>query len=131
MPQNFEVDTSDYMGFKYEEYLNELMAIAMSEPKKYYKMRSETLKELKQGIITQVYNTYYKLLTTGKVGPVDTLEGLEPCYPQQKASQFSLAASKTINEILNSALDIILPANHLDVAKMKLTQKGEAGRIEG
>ena len=130
MPQNFEVDTSDYMGFRYEEYLNELMAIAMSEPKKYYKMRSETLKELKQGIITQVYNTYYKLLTTGKVGTVDTLEGLEPCYPQQKASQFSLAASKTINEILNSALDIILPANHLDVAKMKLTQKGEAGRIE-
>jgi len=65
------------------------------------------------------------------VSTVDTLEGLKPFYPQQKASQFSLAASKTINEILNSALDIILPANHLDVAKMKLTQKGEAGRIEG
>ena len=131
MPQNFEVDTSDYMGFKYEEYLNELMAIAMSEPKKYYKMRAETLRALKQGIITQIYTTYYNLLTTGKVGLLAPLEGLEPCYPQQKASQFSLAASKTINEILNSALDIILPANHLDVAKMKLTQKGEAGRIEG
>ena len=65
------------------------------------------------------------------MGTTDTLEGLTPCYPQQKASQFSLAASKTINEILNSALDIILPANHLDVAKMKLTQKGDAARIEG
>jgi hypothetical protein len=131
MAQNFQVDTSDYMGFKYEEYLNELMAIAMSEPKKYYKMRADTLKALKQGIITQVYTTYYNLLTTGVVGSDETLEGLKPCYPQQRASQFSLSASKTINEILNSALDIILPANHLDVAKMKLTQKGEAGRIEG
>ena len=56
--QNFKVDTSDYMGFKYEEYLNELMAIAMSDPKKYYKMRVDTLKALKQGIITQVYTTY-------------------------------------------------------------------------
>jgi hypothetical protein len=131
MAQNFEVDTSDYMGFKYEEYLNELMSIAMSKPATYYEIRSKTLKALKQGIITQIYTTYYTLLTKGTIEGVNTLNELKPCYPQQKASQFSLAASKTINEILNSALDIILPANHLDVAKMKLTQKGDASRIEG
>jgi hypothetical protein len=130
MAQNFEVDTSDYMGFKYEEYLNELMSIAVSTPSKYYEMRSNTLKALKQGIISQIYDTYYKLLTTGKVNGLTPLgPRLVPCYPQQKASQFSLAASKTINEILNSALDIILPANHLDVAKLKLTEKGEASKI--
>ena len=55
MAQNFQVDTSDYMGFKYEEYLNELMSIAVSKPSEYYKMRSDTLKLLKQGIITQIY----------------------------------------------------------------------------
>ena len=131
MAQNFEVDTSDYMGFKYEEYLNELMSIAMSKPAEYYNIRKATLKELKQGIITQIYTTYYTLLTKGTINSTNTLGGLVPCYPQQKASQFSLAASKTINEILNSALDIILPANHLDVAKMKLTQKGDASKIEG
>ena len=42
MAQNFEVDTSDYMGFKYEEYLNELMSIAMSKPSEYYKIRTKT-----------------------------------------------------------------------------------------
>jgi hypothetical protein len=55
---------------------------------------------------------------------------LTPNYPQQKASQFALAASKTINEILNSALDIILPANHLDVAKLKLTERGNVTKFE-
>ena len=130
MAQNFQVDTSDYMGFKYEEYLNELMAIAVSKPSEYYKMRSDTLKLLKQGMITQIYTTYYTLLTTGQINGSSPLGSLIPSYPQQKASQFSLAASKTINEILNSALDIILPANHLDVAKMKLTEKGSATRIE-
>ena len=130
MAQNFQVDTSDYMGFKYEEYLNELMSLAMSKPSEYYKMRSDTLKALKQGIISQIYTTYYTLLTTGKVGGASPLGALVPSYPQQKASQFSLAASKTINEILNSALDIILPANHLDVAKMKLSEKSSATRIE-
>ena len=129
-PQNFEVDTSDYLGFQYEEYLNEVMAIAMATPAIYYKMRADTLKALKQVVVKQVYETYYKLLTIGQINGTNTLDGLIPHYPQQKASQFALGASKTINEILNSALDIILPANHLDVAKLKLTQKGEAGKIE-
>ena len=133
MANTFEVDTSDYLGFKYEEYLNELMALAMSKPSDYYKIRSDTLKALKQVVIKTVYDTYYNLLTKGKVGAdgINTLNGLIPCYPAQKASQFSLGASKTINEILNSALDIILPANHLDVAKMKLSEKGNASKIEG
>ena len=130
MAQNFQVDTSDYLGFQYEEYLNEVMAIAMSKPADYYKMRAETLKLLKQVVVKQVYDTYYNLLTTGKIGNDTPLNPLVPDYPQQKASHFALSASKTINEILNSALDIILPSNHLDVAKLKLTQKGEAAKID-
>ena len=55
---------------------------------------------------------------------------LKPHYPQQKASQFALQARKTTTKKLNSALDIILPSNYLDLAKMKLTQKGEAGNIK-
>ena len=128
--QNFQVDTSDYLGFQYEEYLNELMSIAVSKPSEYYKMRSDTLKELKQVVVKTVYETYYNLLTKGVVNGKTPLNELEPHYPAQKASQFSLGASKTINDILNSALDIILPPNHLDVAKLKLTQKGEAAKIE-
>ena len=130
MAQNFQVDTSDYLGFQYEEYLNELMSIAVSKPSDYYKMRSETLKQLKQVVVKTVYNTYYGLLTKGEINGTKPLDPLVPHYPQQKASQFALGASKTINDILNSALDIILPANHLDVAKLKLTQKGEAGKID-
>ena len=130
MAQNFRVETSNYLGFEYEEYLNQLMALAISKPSDYYKIRADTLKALKQGIITQVYETYYTLLTEGEIDGTNTLNSLKPSYPQQKASQFSLSASKTINEILNSALDIILPANHLDIAKMKLTEKSNASRIE-
>ena len=130
MAQNFEVDTSDYLGFQYEEYLNELMALAVSKPSDYYKIRAETLKLLKQIVVKQVYDTYYGLLTTGVIDGQTPLGALVPHYPQQKASQFALGASKTINDILNSALDIILPSNHLDVAKLKLTQKGEAAKID-
>ena len=130
MAQNFQVDTSDYLGFQYEEYLNELMALAVSKPSEYYNTRAATLKLLKQVVVKTVYDTYYGLLTKGTIAGQSPLGDLVPHYPQQKASQFALGASKTINDILNSALDIILPANHLDVAKLKLTQKGEAAKID-
>ena len=115
MSQNFQVDTSDYLGFQYEEYLNEIMAVAVSKPSEYYKMRAETLKVLKQVVVKTVYDTYYGLLTTGEIkvgGGIERplkADGVQyaPHYPQQKASQFALGASKTINDILNSALDII------------------------
>ena len=48
MPQNFEVNTSDYLGFEYEEYLNKLMALAMSKPAEYYEIRSQTLAAFKK-----------------------------------------------------------------------------------
>ena len=128
MSQNFQVNTSDYLGFEYEEYLNKLMALAMSRPAEYYDIRSQTLAALKKTVVENIYTEYYKLLTT------QALPGsnppLIPHYPQQKASQFALAASKTINEILGSALDIILPANHLDVAKLKLTERGNVTKFE-
>jgi hypothetical protein len=100
----------------------------MSRPAEYYDIRSKTLAALKKVVVEKVYTEYYELLTsralTGSNPP------LIPHYPQQKASQFALAASKTINEILNSALDIILPANHLDVAKLKLTERGNVTKFE-
>ena len=71
-PQNFEVDTSDYLDFQYEEYLNEVMAIAMSTAI-YYKMRADTLKALKQVVVKQVYQTYYKLLPIGEINGRKTL----------------------------------------------------------
>ena len=128
MSQNFQVNTSDYLGFEYEEYLNKLMALAMSKPAAYYEIRSQTLAGLKKVVVESIYREYYELLTTRAL--IGSNPALTPKYPQQKASQFALAASKTINEILNSALDIILPANHLDVAKLKLTERGNVTKFE-
>ena len=128
MSQNFQVNTSDYLGFEYEEYLNKLMALAMSKPAEYYEVRSQTLAALKKTVVENIYTEYYKLLTSQPL--TGSNPALTPNYPQQKASQFALAASKTINEILNSALDIILPANHLDVAKLKLTERGNVTKFE-
>ena len=49
------------------------MAIVMSTPAIYNKMRADTLKALKQVVVKQVYKTYYNLLTIGEINGRITL----------------------------------------------------------
>jgi hypothetical protein len=126
---NFEIDTNDYLGFEYEEYLNNVNAMAISKPSEYYKMRAFVLAETKKKVVKSVYDAYYKLLTTQSVGTYNGQE-LIPHYPAQKASKFALEASATTNAILNKALEIVLPVNYTDIANQKLVQKGQADKID-
>jgi hypothetical protein len=126
---NFEIDTNDYLGFEYEEYLNNVNAMAISKPSEYYKMRAFVLAETKKKVVKSVYDAYYKLLTTQSVGTYNGQE-LIPHYPTQKASKFALEASATTNAILNKALEIVLPVNYTDIANQKLVQKGQADKID-
>ena len=57
------------------------MAIAMSTSAVYYKIRSDTLKALKQVVMKQVYKSYYNLLTLWEKYEKYTLNKLIPHYP--------------------------------------------------
>ena len=126
---NFQINTDDYLGFEYEEYLNNINAMAISKPSEYYKLRAELLARVKKKVVKDVYDAYYNLLTTEPVGKFNG-QDLIPNYPTQKASKFALEASATTNAILNKALEIVLPINYSDIATQKLVQKGEAGKID-
>jgi len=126
---NFEINTDDYLGFEYEEYLNNVNAMAISKPSEYYKMRAEVLAEVKKKVVKEVYTAYYTLLTTKVMGTFNG-QNLVPHYPTQKASKFALEASATTNAILNKALEIVLPVNYSDIANQKLIQKGQADKID-
>ena len=126
---NFEINTDDYLGFEYEEYLNNINAMAISKPSDYYKMRAELLARVKKKVVKDVYDAYYKLLTSEPIGNFNGKD-LIPHYPTQKASKFALEASATTNAILNKALEIVLPIDYSNIANQKLVQKGEAGKID-
>ena len=126
---NFEINTDDYLGFEYEEYLNNINAMAISKPSDYYKMRAELLARVKKKVVKDVYDAYYKLLTSEPIGKFNG-QDLIPHYPTQKASKFALEASATTNAILNKALEIVLPIDYSNIANQKLVQKGEAGKID-
>ena len=128
---NFQVDISDYMGHKHEQFIDELQSIAMSTPSRYYTIRKNVIYELKQVVVEDVYKAYYNLLTKGENRKGDNImENLNPSYPQQLASKFSLGAAKTINEILDDALEIILPASHLKIADLRIKKKADGDMVD-
>ena len=128
---NFKVNTSNFLGFEYNRYINDLQALAMSKPSEYYELRSAVLEALKEKVVKEVYDSYYDLLTEGKIKDSKAIMGnRNPAYPCQKASEFALGAASTVNKILDDCLEIILPESHMDVAKLRLTKKGDASQID-
>jgi hypothetical protein len=128
--QNFMVDTSDFLGFKYAEYCNEIYGLALSEPTKYFALRKEVLKKAKTDAVGDLYKTFYNLLSKGqdKAGNA-ILDGREPGFPQQKVNEFALGAAATLDKIIQDAINIILPLDYKEMATERLAQKGGARGI--
>ena len=62
----FYIETSDFLGFKYEQFRNELYALALSKPSDYFKLRKEVLETVKNQAIQDMYKQFYNLLSKGQ-----------------------------------------------------------------
>ena len=125
--QNFNLDTSDYLGIKYDEYINFMQSKSISQPTEYTRIRNSVIKQLKQDLLEQTFKSYYNLLTTGN-GFNDL--PMAPSYPKQEASNFALGVTKTINKILDEVLAIVLPAQQADFARLQQGKKAQASNID-
>ena len=85
------VDTSLYLGFKYQEYCNEIYAIALSTPSDYFKIRKKVLDKVKTEAIKDIYTSFFNILSLGtsqdgRTPIITPANGpaLVPSYPTQK-----------------------------------------------
>ena len=117
MGDRFVIDTTDFLGIAYESYKNDLYALALSTPADYMKLRKETLATVKNQPIKDIYTQFYNLLSKGQDlngGAISTLP--EPGYPAQMVSKFALKAARTLDSILEEAIDIIFPLNFYELS---------------
>jgi hypothetical protein len=122
------------MGHKYEQYKNKLNAKAMTKPSAYYDTQSVVIEELNEQIAQYVYQIFYDLLTVGKLpsGGQLSIDGvaLQPSWPAQAATKFSLEASNEIDAIITKCVEIILPKSILEISKMQMATKSKTLGIE-
>ena len=128
---NFEVNPANYLGFEYEAYKNDLYALALSKPSEYFELRKNVLKSVKTDAIGDIYSTFSKILGPGqnKAGTeiikTSTAPAYKPSYPSQEISKIALKAARTLDEILNEVIEIILPSDFKQLANTRAIQKSD------
>ena len=125
-PQSFEISQANYLGTEYKAYINYMRTMSISKPTDYTILREEVIKKLKKEILDNVYKQYYTLLTSGDGYGLPR----KPSYPNQMASSFALSATETINEILDKCLDIVLPAEQEDFARIQQRAKAKVESVD-
>ena len=125
----FKIETDDFLGYKFEEFKNDQYSTALATPSVYFTLRKEVLKQVKNDAVSEMYITFYNLLSKGKAkdgSDIGTTKVLEPpCYPQQLVSKFALKAAATMEKIIDEALDIILPIDIKHLATKRIEDQSK------
>lgn len=128
--ERFSINPSDYLGFDYEAYRNDLYALALSKPSEYFDLRKSVIKKVKTEAVGDLYKSFFNILSKGRdkdgrneiIKPA-TGPAMIPCYPQQEVSKISLKAARTLDDILNEVIEIILPQDFKDLANDRAIKK--------
>ena len=88
------------------------------------------LKSGKTDAIGDIYKSFSNILGEGKDkagGAIITVSGTtyKPSYPAQEVSKIALKAARTLDDILNEVIEIILPSDFKQLANNRAVQKSE------
>jgi hypothetical protein len=117
---DFKVDTSNHSGLDFETYKSKMKTFAMTKPAEYAEMRLEIIDKVKKDAMKAIYNTFYNLLTNGKmpdgtsyVSKREWRDLFEPKMNYQEVSNVALGAVKTYHNMVDKALEDVIP-DYLD-----------------
>ena len=109
------------------------MSKAMTTPSEYYDLQSRVIDQLNVQIAKTIYKQLFLLLTKGILPDKSQLkiggQNLNPAFPSQTAADFCIDAANTIDKIISDAVEVILPASHLDIARMQIEKKSKISTI--
>jgi hypothetical protein len=127
--QNFKLDTSNYIGFKYKKYKNGMKAMALTEPTKYAKLRNDLVEKLTDQLSKDWYDRTYEILSEGKVGGVSLGLPSKPEYPSQDLAKLALSHTETIVDMMDEIVDLLVPEEYLSTAINQLEAKRNTSGI--
>lgn len=127
--QNFKLDTSNYIGFKYKKYLTNMRAMALTEPNKYAKLRNEVITKLTDQLSKDWYDRTYDILTNGKTTGIDLGLPELPEYPSQELAKLALSHTQTIVDMMDEIVDLLIPEEYLTTAVAQLEAKRKTSGI--
>ena len=139
---NFRLDPVNYLSIDNEAFRQRMLEISIVTPTRYFAIRRVVLAAVQKAFARDAYEIYYFLLTAGlqKDGKTSVLSedkdnecgfgseihmrtAFKPCIPAQMCNEFAMSVTKSVNEIAQKAVDMILPSNFINVATHRVANK--------
>ena len=124
---NFYIDAGDYLGMNHEKFKTKLLQLALSKPEHYFKLREHVLDQVKKAAVESSYKIYYALLHDGKgtsgsnlgatVPGLNLGDFFKPAVPMQECNKFALSVAKTVDEIAERAVEMLIPMDYKALQK--------------
>ena len=122
----------DYLGLKYENYVNIIYSLSLSQPTAYYSMRNLLLKDLNTELLEKTHSIIFNILRYGQLtaNGINYTNGQKPNYPSELCNQISMSIAKSYQIEVKKIIRILLPPDFESMAKSSLSSKTLAESID-
>ena len=117
---------NDILGLDYGRYKQAMYSLSLSKPSEYFTMREKISELLTEDIVTSLYNKIYLLLREGKIGEKSVTGDKFVGYPSNKVNSMALSIASSMEVFLNDCIEIVLPANYLELSAKKMIAQTNA-----
>ena len=121
----FYINIKNELGLDYKRIRGDLLALSLSKPSNYYELRTKVITAVTEALVEQTYIMFWQLLRNGKIGS-DQLEytpltgtavAFIPSLPEHSINMFATKAARTIEDICEEAVSLILPDDYLQLSQ--------------
>ena len=76
---NFRINPANALGIEADQTRSKLIALALSKPENYYKLRDTAINSITKELAIKIYDMYWDILTEGVIPPIEG-EAAVPAY---------------------------------------------------
>jgi len=122
----FFIDIKNELGLDYKRVRGDLLALSLSKPSNYYDLRTNVISLVTEDFVQAIYMRFWNLLRNGIVTGTDPITyynvaGNEvpfvPQLPEHLINQFATKAARTIEDLCEEAVSLVLPDDYLQLSQ--------------
>ena len=121
----FYINIKNELGLDYKRVRGDLLALSLSKPSNYYDLRTKVISNVTEEMVQRIYTMFWELLRNGKIGATqvtyNNILGTDtmfiPQLPEHLINQFATKAARTIEDICEEAVSLILPDDYLQLSQ--------------
>jgi hypothetical protein len=121
----FYINIKNELGLDYKRVRGDLLALSLSKPSNNYELRTKVITNITEALVEQTYTMFWQLLRNGKINgtqldyaPITgSSKPFIPSLPEHSINMFATKAARTIEDICEEAVSLILPDDYLQLSQ--------------